>query len=327
MHVKLVIVGGKANKSRVSVELPTVIGRSREADLTIAHPMISRKHCELYDVKGLAMIRDLGSLNGLFVGGTQVSEAALYPNAEFSVGPLTFRIEYEYAGRMAAAPDATTVNETNGRQEDLAPPQQGPTVARLSDHEVAGPPRAAPPVEDGEAGSPPTKPRDEGPEGPPPAIAPPDGEMPDFLAWDAAGETEKAEADRVGEVPTPPPGLFGTPSETGPPSPEIASSAPPQPARPPSSTPASPIQQTTELGPQESAGAPDEPEKPPEHAPDDSSDEGSDGSATDQEADAEQAEGEDEGMFDLSLPPASPADEPDSTGPSEELDDFLKGLE
>ena len=69
MDVRLAIIGGKANKSRVSVELPTVIGRSREAGLTVAHPMISRKHCELYEVDGLVMIRDLGSLNGLFVGG------------------------------------------------------------------------------------------------------------------------------------------------------------------------------------------------------------------------------------------------------------------
>ncbi|MFH1265802.1 MAG: FHA domain-containing protein, partial [Planctomycetota bacterium] len=64
MDAKLVIVGGKANKSQVSVKLPTVIGRSREADLTVAHPMISRKHCELYEVDGLVRIRDLGSLNG-----------------------------------------------------------------------------------------------------------------------------------------------------------------------------------------------------------------------------------------------------------------------
>jgi len=327
MHVKLVIVGGKANKSRVSVELPTVIGRSREADLTIAHPMISRKHCELYEVKGLAMIRDLGSLNGLFVGGTQVSEAALYPNAEFSVGPLTFRIEYEYAGRMAAAPDATTVNETNGKEEDPAPPPQHEPGPGHPDFQVGGPPRATPHVEGPDAGSSPMEPRGEVPDGPPPAIAPPGGEMPDFSAWDAAGETEKAEDDRVSEVPTPPPGLFGTPSEPDPSAPRIAPSEPPEPAPPPSSTPAAPIQQTTEFEPQELVGAPDEPESPPDQPPPESADEGTDGSATDREADANQAEGEDDGMFDLSLPPAPQADEADSTGPSEELDDFLKGLE
>ena len=100
MDAKLTVVGGKASKSRVSVKLPAVIGRSREADLTVAHPMVSRKHCELYEVDGLLMIRDLGSLNGLYVGGKQVSEAALHPNAEFAVGPLTFRVEYEFAGEI-----------------------------------------------------------------------------------------------------------------------------------------------------------------------------------------------------------------------------------
>ena len=64
MDAKLVIVGGKANKGPISLKLPTVIGRSREADLTVAHPMISRQHCRLFEVDGLLKIRDLGSLNG-----------------------------------------------------------------------------------------------------------------------------------------------------------------------------------------------------------------------------------------------------------------------
>jgi pSer/pThr/pTyr-binding forkhead associated (FHA) protein len=110
MDAKLVVVGGKANKSLVSVKLPTVIGRSRQADLTVAHPMVSRKHCELYEADGLLMIRDLGSLNGLYVNGKQVSEAPLYPNAEFAVGPLTFRVEYEYTGEGTLPVDASTVD-------------------------------------------------------------------------------------------------------------------------------------------------------------------------------------------------------------------------
>jgi len=104
MDATLIIVKGKANKDHVPLKLPTVIGRSRNADLTIAHPMVSRRHCELFEVNGLVRIRDLGSSNGTFVGTQQVQEAELAPSTEFSIGPLTFRVEYQYAGPIAEAP-------------------------------------------------------------------------------------------------------------------------------------------------------------------------------------------------------------------------------
>jgi predicted component of type VI protein secretion system len=106
MDAKLVIVGGKANKGPISLKLPTVIGRSREADLTVAHPMISRQHCRLFEVDGLLKIRDLDSLNGTFIGQEKITEADLYPQSQFTVGPLTFRVDYEYAGPVDAPPPA-----------------------------------------------------------------------------------------------------------------------------------------------------------------------------------------------------------------------------
>lgn len=95
MQVKLIVVGGKVNKSTVVLGLPAVIGRSRDVQLTISHPMVSRRHCELFEDHGLMMVRDLGSLNGTTVGGQRIAEAPLPPDAEFIVGPLTFRADYE----------------------------------------------------------------------------------------------------------------------------------------------------------------------------------------------------------------------------------------
>ena len=87
MEAHLLVVGGKANKSEIKLQLPTIIGRSRDADLTMAHPMVSRQHCELYEESGLLKIRDLGSLNGTFVDGEQIHQADLMPEAEFTVAP------------------------------------------------------------------------------------------------------------------------------------------------------------------------------------------------------------------------------------------------
>jgi predicted component of type VI protein secretion system len=104
MEAKLTVVAGKANKKSIALTPPTKIGRSRDADLTIPHPMISRQHCEVFEANGLLMVRDVGSLNGTMVGGRRIKEAPLPPLAEFTVGPLTFRAEYQYEGDLSKLP-------------------------------------------------------------------------------------------------------------------------------------------------------------------------------------------------------------------------------
>ncbi len=145
MQAKLRVIGGKANKKEVLLKLPTVLGRSREAGLTIAHPMISRQHCELFSADGLVRIRDLGSTNGTYVAGKKVAESVLRPHDQFSVGPLTFEVEYEYVG------DSTVAEEAAAAAMPGFAPASGPEAAEadeqafqfLADEE---PPSAEPPA-------------------------------------------------------------------------------------------------------------------------------------------------------------------------------------
>jgi predicted component of type VI protein secretion system len=116
MEAKLTVVGGKASKKTIALSPPTKIGRSQDADLTIPHPMISRRHCEVFEADGLLMVRDLGSLNGTMIGGRRVKEAPLPPQAEFTVGPLTFRAEYQYEGDLSKLPEPIWAEE-----EDTTP--------------------------------------------------------------------------------------------------------------------------------------------------------------------------------------------------------------
>ena len=104
MEAKLIVVGGKATKESISLKLPAIIGRSREAGVKVGHPMISRRHAELFEADGLLMIRDLGSLNGTMIDGQRIQEAPLPPAAEFTIGPLTFRAEYTYQGDLDSLP-------------------------------------------------------------------------------------------------------------------------------------------------------------------------------------------------------------------------------
>lgn len=95
MDVKLVVVGGDAQSAEYSLQLPTIVGRSRSADLKLPHPLVSRKHCEFYEHEGQLVIRDLGSLNGTFVGETRISDPAFVPPGGIvTIGSVTFQAVY-----------------------------------------------------------------------------------------------------------------------------------------------------------------------------------------------------------------------------------------
>jgi len=124
MQAKLTVIGGKANKREVLLNLPATIGRSREADLTVGHRMVSRKHCETYLVDGLMMIRDVGSLNGTYVHGKRIREAPLLPNEKFTIGPITFRVTYEYTGDREHLPPIIPAEPAEAADAPPAKPTQ-----------------------------------------------------------------------------------------------------------------------------------------------------------------------------------------------------------
>lgn len=96
MEAKLVVVGGDTQTRQYELQLPAVIGRSRSTDVTLGHPLVSRQHCEVFESNGMLMVRDLGSLNGTFVGETRIAEQAIpvKPGDLLTIGPVTFRAEY-----------------------------------------------------------------------------------------------------------------------------------------------------------------------------------------------------------------------------------------
>ncbi len=242
MHVQLTIVGGKANKGEVRVKVPSVIGRSRQAGLTIAHPTISRRHCELYEVDGLLHVRDLGSLNGVFVGGHRVTDAPLPPNAEFTIGPLTFRVQYQQEGQPPERQPLEDIPAAIGPVEsDLD--AQGPTPA---DEPLPGliPPQPEQPVAEAAPAGEGSQPEVEvgGPSPQIPAVASPDQQI---------GE-EPSEPDRAGEMPS----LFPefSPDE----GPQVVFSPPEQaaPEQSPAGPPAEPEEaEVPDLFPEGSSGA------------------------------------------------------------------------
>jgi transcriptional regulator with PAS, ATPase and Fis domain len=75
----LVVGGGKMITQPLPVEGELVLGRDPDCDLTLDHARISRKHAKLIVAGGAIRIEDLGSTNGLKVGGAQFERGASVP--------------------------------------------------------------------------------------------------------------------------------------------------------------------------------------------------------------------------------------------------------
>jgi Protein of unknown function (DUF3662)/FHA domain len=72
-----------------------LIGRSRDCDITVEDPNVSRRHAELRAEDGRWVVADLGSTNGVKVNGRRVESAALEPGDEVVLGLARFRFELE----------------------------------------------------------------------------------------------------------------------------------------------------------------------------------------------------------------------------------------
>ena len=121
-----IFVAGTLRGSKV-VQTPCMIGRSKEAALTVAHPAMSRKHCELYEEGGKLFLRDNSSLNGTLYKGDYVEgPIALEFGDEFVVGELKFKIS-EPAGPLTR------------EQQELANRPTASFALTVDDTEEAGP--------------------------------------------------------------------------------------------------------------------------------------------------------------------------------------------
>jgi ABC-type multidrug transport system ATPase subunit/ABC-type multidrug transport system permease subunit len=70
-----------------------VIGRSPECDICLPHPSVSRYHALLERSSNGLLLRDLGSVNGIFVGGQRVLDSSLVREGErVGIGPFLFTL-------------------------------------------------------------------------------------------------------------------------------------------------------------------------------------------------------------------------------------------
>ncbi len=72
------------------------IGQERGNELVLTDPTVSRFHCELEASERGVRIKDLGSLNGVFVDGVQVLDAYLRSGSALRIGRTVLRFEFAH---------------------------------------------------------------------------------------------------------------------------------------------------------------------------------------------------------------------------------------
>lgn len=94
----LVVHRGPSQGSRFLLDQDlSIAGRHPEADIFLDDVTVSRKHAQFQRKDGNFQVRDLGSMNGIFVNGQRVDGSILEEGSEILIGK--FRLTFYPSGR------------------------------------------------------------------------------------------------------------------------------------------------------------------------------------------------------------------------------------
>ncbi len=114
MQYKLVLLNTSEGFEQLewTLRLPTIVGRGQDLAVCIGHPSISREHCQFaLDTEGALTVRDLGSMNGTYVGDDRIKTAVLMPGSIVKLGAITLRVDW--------TPDPTELKSSYGRGSNV----------------------------------------------------------------------------------------------------------------------------------------------------------------------------------------------------------------
>ncbi len=93
------------DKSSWTLKPPGVVGRDSACQVCIEHPSISRQHCQFsLNGEGTLVVKDLDSMNGIYIDDTRVKQAALMPGQVLQIGALRLQVEFTTGGDAMPKP-------------------------------------------------------------------------------------------------------------------------------------------------------------------------------------------------------------------------------
>jgi len=88
-------------------KLPAIIGRDESADVQLADPWISHRHCEIDQIGDVLVVRDLDSKNGVFMHDHRVREAQVLSGERLTVARTEIIVRYGGKPQTAIEPAAS----------------------------------------------------------------------------------------------------------------------------------------------------------------------------------------------------------------------------
>ncbi|MGP1345684.1 MAG: FHA domain-containing protein [Phycisphaerales bacterium] len=112
--------GSVLKRLELSGSRPVRIGRSKECDIRIPVPSISRHHAELVPLDEARewIIRDLGSTHGVKIKGSPINEATITPGMEVHLGPIVLKFD-SLTKRIGAELDALLTEDEDDGPTDI----------------------------------------------------------------------------------------------------------------------------------------------------------------------------------------------------------------
>ncbi|HET9097089.1 MAG TPA: FhaA domain-containing protein, partial [Candidatus Baltobacteraceae bacterium] len=89
------VVKGMPADARFAIVRPARVGRSRESDIFLVDPSVSRMHAMLEPQDDHLIVRDAGSTNGTFVNGVRVQLRAVRAGDRVAFGKTEMMVEAE----------------------------------------------------------------------------------------------------------------------------------------------------------------------------------------------------------------------------------------
>jgi len=117
MDVQLVVSSGSRSGQVIPIaEERFVIGRAEDCHLKPRSELVSRYHCEIFLKDGGVFVRDMGSKNGVFLNGHQITETfELKHGDKLTVGPLEFFAHIVLSEKPQKPPRVKSVSDAVAR--------------------------------------------------------------------------------------------------------------------------------------------------------------------------------------------------------------------
>ena len=120
LPVELTIQDHYGRKTRCALhKLPAVMGRDEGADVQLADPWVSHRHCEFDQIGDILVVRDLDSKNGIFLRGHRVREAQVRSGERLTVARTEITVRYPRTAPVTMETDVGTLPEQEPPQESL----------------------------------------------------------------------------------------------------------------------------------------------------------------------------------------------------------------